>query len=60
MIYGLNRIADTKQNVSFFGIPEYKLDIDTREMCIDMVHRLVQLTDTKYRGRMDYKRPMVV
>ena len=25
-----------------------------------MVHRLVQLTDTKYRGRLDYKRPMVV
>jgi len=60
MIYGLTENFRYNTKTLVLNFLESELDIDTSEMCIERAHRLGQVHDTKYRGRQDSKRPMVV
>lgn len=61
VIYGLTeRLAHHSCRSLVLGFLKNELDIDTTEMCIERAHRMGLLTDEKYRGKFDPKRPMII
>jgi hypothetical protein len=61
VIYGLTEKSHFQNCKSLvLGFLEDEIDIDTTDMYIERTHRLGRLTQDKYKGMTDPKRPMVV
>lgn len=60
VIYGLTERLQRSDKALVLGFLEQELDMDTSEIRIERAHRLVPMSDTRYRGKYDPKRPMVV